>query len=327
MPDPCFPGSTAPVELSYFSSAVSLCLSLLITFGNVSIILVVAKDPLKKLRTPFAFFLANAALSDLAVGTIAMPVSTIFHYREAEQKINITFIYILHLTYFISATASLASMTAIAIDRHNTLVSIRTTRRKLPLCYCLTVSSLVWVAAFGFSSFYFLTGFVTLVLIYVNFAFVLSFGITLMTYVKVIRKMRNTINTLGGTAEASKTSRGYRATVRENKVTKTFMAMLIAFMSVYFPTLIFIYLLQFCLSCPCSVRHVFRDLAFLLVSAGSATNPIVCFLKMPVIRQSLYAIVTQRDISTVTSTSADTTNNVVENQGAFVVDVHRQNEI
>ena len=319
MADPCFPGSVAPVELSYFSSAVSLCLAVIITTTNASVIIAVAKDPLKKLRSPFAFFLANAAISDCVVGAFAMPISTVFHYREAERKINPEFIYILHLSYFISATASLASMVAMAIDRHNSLVSIRVRRPKLPLRYCITVSSLVWIVAFGFSGFYFLTGFVTLVLVYVNIAFVSSFGITLITYVKVIRKMRKTTRVLN--ENKANNERGCRAALRENKVTKVFMSMLLAFLSVYFPTFIFIYLLQFCLSCPCSTRHVFRDLVFLLVSAGSATNPIVCIMKMPVLRQSIYAILSRQEVSPMpVSNSYDTANNCNNNDlDAFTI--------
>ena len=314
MVDPCFPGSTPPAVLSYFSSAVSLCLSLIITIGNASIILTVAKDPLKKLRTPFAFFLANAAISDVAVGAIAMPVSVIFHYKEAQREINTAFVYILHLSYFISATASLASIAAMAIDRHKTLVSMRVSRRKLPLRYCVTVSILVWAVAFGFSGFYFLTGFVTLAFIYVNIAVVSTIGITLVTYFKVIRKMRCMLITPSESKE--NVPRVQHATLKENQVTNVFMWMLLAFLCVYLPTLICSYLLQFSLSSPCSIRHVLRDFVFLCVSAGSASNSIVCLVKMPIIRKSLCAIVKREDQSTQSSSSEDERD---KSQGAFVI--------
>ena len=303
MPDPCFPGSIAPTQLSYFSSGISALLAIIITIGNALIICTVAKDPLKKLRNPFAFFLVNAAVSDFAVGVVAMPVSAVFHYKEAHREINRTFIYILHLTYFISATASLVSMAAMAIDRYFQLVSFTAVRRReLSLRNRILISSLIWILAFGFSGFYFLTGYVTLVLIYVHVSLVSSFGITLVTYVKVIRRMSHK-------RVARKESRGVptevklteRAAERERKITAVFMVILIAYICVYLPTALCIYILQFCMSCSCNVRHVFRDASFLLVSASSATNPVICLAKMPVIRKSLLAIIGRKEQASDTS--------------------------
>ena len=323
MPDPCFPGSIAPTQLSYFTSGISALLAIIITIGNALIICTVAKDPLKKLRNPFAFFLVNAAVSDFAVGVVAMPVSAVFHYKEAHRKINRTFIYILHLTYFISATASLVSMAAMAIDRYLKLVSFTANRNGLTLRRSIFISSLIWILAFGFSGFYFLTGYVTLVLIYVNTSLISSFGITLVTYVKVIRQMHETRKSMrAGTNLTPKTKKSDRAILRENKVTKVFMAMLLAFLCVYFPTTVFSYTLQFCMSCSCDVRHVLRDLAFLLVSAASATNPVICLWKMPTIRKSIYAILKCRKKNRLANTTL-TNSTLVENRntgGAYVID-------
>ena len=328
MADPCFPGSVAPIQLSYFTSGFSALLSITITVGNVLIILAVIKDPLKKLRTPFAFFLVNAAVSDFAVGAIAMPVSTIFHYKEAKREINIVFIYILHLTYFISATASLASIAAMAIDRHQTLISLRATRRKLSPRTCILISTFIWIAAFGFSGFYFLLGFVSLALIYVNIALVSSFGITLLTYLKVMRRMRRTTKTLRETGETTPNqAKANRATMRENRVTKVFMSMLFAYLCIYLPTVICSFFLQFCLSCSCSIRHVFRDMVFVLVSAGSATNPIVCFLKMKVIRQSLYVIVTKRRPPNMEASSSVDLPDKRSVQKPFVIEIPTGKEV
>lgn len=295
MSDRCFPGTVPPTSLPYISMAISLLLFVIITLGNLSIILAVIKDPLRTLRNPFAFFLANAAVSDFVVGAVAMPVSVIFHYLESQNRINQTCIYILHLTYFISATASLVSIVAMAIDRYFTLISITAKPRKLHRRECVALSSLIWMLAIGFSGFYFLAGFVTLVYVYVNISLVSSFGITLLTYLKVLSRMRETTNALKRRGLATGYDKKDRAVLREKKVTSVFMSLLFAYIGVYFPTFILINLLQFCLSCSCPTRHVFRDLVFLFVSAASATNPIICLLKMPVLRKSLIAIAKCKD--------------------------------
>ena len=292
MADTCFPAKIdAPVPLSYFSAIFSACLCIIITIGNISIILAVAKDPFRKLRNPFAFFLANAAVSDLTVGVIAMPVSSIVHFMEAKHQINKTGIYIMHLTYFISASASIASIGAMAIDRYFTLVSMTVKPRRLTRRNCIVIVFGTWLMAIGFSGFYFLAGFVTLVLIYVYCSLVISFGITLLTYFKVINRMRRTARSLKKRGQVSGLCKEDRAVLREKKVTNVFKTLLLTFIGIYLPIFVATNILQFCLSCHCTTRHVLRDMAFLLVSSASAVNPIVCLLKMSVIRKSLWAVI------------------------------------
>ena len=238
-----------------------------------------------------------------------MPVSTVFHYMEAKRSINRTLIYILHLTYFVSASASLSSMAAMTIDRYYTLMSLSSKRRKLTRRNCIIISALIWITAVSFSGLYFLLGFVTLLLVYVNISLFTVFGMTLVTYLKVIRRMHHLTSTLhhltstlhhltstlqdpNGTAVNSgerqdkMASSSKRNLNREQKVTTVFMSLMVAFISIYTPAMIFIYILQLCLECSCNTRHIFRDLAFLFVTFCSATNPLVCLVRFRVIRKS-----------------------------------------
>ncbi|XP_065057863.1 5-hydroxytryptamine receptor 2A-like [Rhopilema esculentum] len=302
MADPCFPGSDAPYQLSYFTSSVSAILTILITTGNFLIIFAIAKDPLKKLRNPFAFFLANAAASDLMVGVVAMPVSTVFHYMEAKRSINKTLVYILHLTYFVSASASLFSMAAMTIDRFYALKSLSSKRRKLTRRNCILISVLTWVLAIGLSVFYFILGYISLLMVLIHISLVTTFAITFITYVKIIRRMRqikqafkqsNPQHLVNGEATSNQqnaTSKPDRHFLRERKVTKVFLSLLITFLCINIPAMAFLYFLEFCLSCPCDTRHVFRDLVLCLISTASATNPVICLLRLPVMRATVFTL-------------------------------------
>ena len=75
----------APKELSYFTAAVSGLLSIVTTGGNTLVCFAVFKDPYKKLRTPFMYFLVNLAVSDLLVGCVTMPTSVVTHTLEANK--------------------------------------------------------------------------------------------------------------------------------------------------------------------------------------------------------------------------------------------------
>ena len=55
-------------ELSILSAPLSLFSALLNIPGNLLVIVVIAADPFKNLRTPFNYLVANLAFADLIVG-------------------------------------------------------------------------------------------------------------------------------------------------------------------------------------------------------------------------------------------------------------------
>ena len=310
MPDHCFFSVDPPVQLSYFTSLISILLAITTTTGNFLIILAVIRDPQRNLRTPFAYFLTNLTLSDFVVGILAMPVSVVFHYQEAKRQMDPNFPYILHLTYFVSASASLFSMAAMCIDRYHAFISLTTNHRRLTSLRCIVISIFTWLLAGAFSSFYFLTGYVTLLMIYVHVSLITCFGITLLTYLKIVKRMQSISVYLAPETDGSRVQnkiarKKNKNILREKKVTKAFVTILVTAVCTYAPSVIFIYILQFCLSCSCESRHVLRDLAYLLVSASSATNPIVCIVRLSSIRRAIRGSFSCRRLNDMHGFSSD----------------------
>jgi len=67
--------------------------------GNSLIIVLVIKDPLNKLRSPFNYFLVNLAVSDLIIGVVTMPISFYVHYEDITSVIvRGPFYVLLHLS-------------------------------------------------------------------------------------------------------------------------------------------------------------------------------------------------------------------------------------
>ena len=110
----------APSYLSLLSTIISVAFCLVITVGNLMVIIVVVVDPLKQLRSLFNYFVVNLAVADLIVGTISMPIA--IHYLLQEyfgrrpnfrlhEKIN-------HMSLFTSLTASLLCLITLSIDRY-----------------------------------------------------------------------------------------------------------------------------------------------------------------------------------------------------------------
>lgn len=109
----------APSHLSFFTTSFSILFTILNIPGNILVILAVVIDPYKNLRTPFNYLMANLALADLIVGTVTDPLSIYIHWKEGINadllKIEVQ---VLHMSYFISCTASVLCLATLAVERY-----------------------------------------------------------------------------------------------------------------------------------------------------------------------------------------------------------------
>ena len=187
----CFPGIPPPVWLPYFTAITSCLLCIVVTTGNSLIILSVIIDPLRRLRSPFTYFLVNLAVTDFIVGTLSLPIAAYGSFVEIKGKIPGYLASLLHVTYFISSTGSVLSLGAMCFDRY---VSIRwplTYKQRLTLQRCLLFAVSIWVFTVGISMLYFVIGFLKYLMVFVHVSILLTFVIVVMTY-------RQAYKTLGG---------------------------------------------------------------------------------------------------------------------------------
>ena len=299
---PCA-GVWPPVELSYFTSTMSGILSIFTTLGNFCIILAITKDPFKRLRTPFMFFLVSLAVSDLLVGCITMPTSTVIYILEAQRTRKTCHIRIIHLSYFISANASIINLGALCLDRYFAIAYPMRYRCRITLRKCLLVSFFIWLLAFSLPMLYFVTGYITFLMIFAHTGVILTLGILIFTYFKVYKTLRFETekfrNIEGSSSKNRDSSNDCEKEERENKqslsdrerkVTKVFLTMLISFSICYIPVIVIIYILQFCPRCNCAFRYVLRDLQFLSALSNSTVNPFICMIRLEPFRKALSVI-------------------------------------
>ena len=183
----CFPGIPPPIWLPYFTAITSCLLCIVVTTGNSLIILSVIIDPLRRLRSPFTYFLVNLAITDFIVGTLSLPIAAYGSFVEIKGKIPGYLASLLHVTYFISSTGSVLSLGAMCFDRY---VSIRwplTYKQKLTLKRCVLFAVLIWVFTLGISMLYFVIGFLKYLMVFVHVSILLTFVIVVMTYRQVYK--------------------------------------------------------------------------------------------------------------------------------------------
>ncbi len=284
--DPCT-NVKAPAALSIFTASASGFLSLITISGNLLIILAVYKDPYGKLRTPFMFFLVNLALSDLVVGCLAMPTSVATHTMEVLGTKKKEHVQLILMVYFISATASLLNFGALSVDRYFAIVHPLTYRRSIKFSRCIVAAAAIWCVSLSLPMLYFITGYMTYLMIFAHTGIIASSVILIFSYFKIFKALRQQTNKF---APNNASTRGSSVRNAEKKVTEVFITALCAFSGLFIPVVIMIYILKFCTSCDCTLRHVLRDLQFLFAISSSALNPFVCTLKLTPFRQALVKI-------------------------------------
>lgn len=262
----------APDALSFFTGTLSIILMIINIPGNLLVILAVAFDPNKNLRNSFNFLVTNLAVADLVVGVITDPLSIHVHFKEGRNDpISSGEIKAIHMSYFISCTASVLSIILLAVDRYIALVyplSYRNIMSRPALCISV---ALVWLVSVSLPFIYLKVGYIRYAFIFANTAIVIALVVTVFTYARLIVKFKHA---------AAQDSNGSPTALSpppqlagdQKRITEMFMVIMIAVLCCYGPSTILIYAMNFCESCSCTSIHWFRDMQFVFVIANSSVN-------------------------------------------------------
>ena len=105
-------------EISYFTASLATVFCLATVIGNVLVCLAIVRDPFRKMKTPFHYFLLSLSGTDLLVGLLLDPTMIVVHIREACGTINnadnLQTSHMVHMLYFILGTASVLTLAALA---------------------------------------------------------------------------------------------------------------------------------------------------------------------------------------------------------------------
>jgi hypothetical protein len=177
--------------MSYFTASVITILIFTNIPGNILVILAVVLDPNKNLRTPFNWLVVNLAVADLIVGVIAQPLAVYFHIKEglemsgvgAEESLAI------YIVYFISCTASILSVSSLAVERYLAVRKPNTYRTKVTNKRVVLTIVIIWLISFSLPNINLNVGFSTYAFIYANTAIAVGVITICITFTLMKRKI------------------------------------------------------------------------------------------------------------------------------------------
>jgi len=306
---------TAPTYLSFSTAASSILITIIASVGNSLVVLAVFLNPNKDLRTPFNFFLANLSIADLVVGLILGPMSTMYHIFEGLGMLKQRFQDVVHLSYFICCTASLLSLTALALERYLAITYPLIYRAKLHPVRALLVSLMVWIVSILLPMIYFIVGYNKFRFVFANTAVVIAFAVLIFTNAKIFKYLRSQVQQWDDLHDSSEENLAMKQAIKwEKKITKTLVIVLGLFLAFYLPACICIYIINFCTDCDCVFIHWVRDIQFVLVMANSGVNPFVYAWRLENYRKAFKSFLTchacmerLRSISVLNSLQLSTT--------------------
>ena len=279
-------------EISYFTATLATVFCLATVIGNVLVCLAIMRDPFRKMKTPFHYFLLSLSGTDLLVGLLLDPTMIVVHIREARGTINnadnLQTSHMVHMLYFILGTASVLTLAALAADRYVSVTSPVKYSTKITSKRAIVTSVVIWVVSLGFSLLYFKLGFFLYSFIFANTAVFTTFFILLFVHRSILGRLRERSkfwqdqraaeNTMCEKLQSAKNIKNIK---KESKVAKTLSIVLLTFLVSFVPACVIIYLLNFCLSCNCLLVHWLRDIQKLTISLNSAVNPYLYAWRLP----------------------------------------------
>ena len=271
----------APFATSVTTACVSAILCTITVPGNLLICWAIIKDPNRELKSSFNYLILNLAIADSFIGIVTEPVFVWYHTSEAMHKEVLGLRWLVYMSYFMTSTASVLSIAALATDRYLALTS--TTIRKLSSTRAIAASIAIWLISGGLPFLYFAIGFYSFAFVYANTAIILTLVLLAFYFVRIVRSLNAHDKRMKAVLGQGSQRRGLRV---EKKATKCFFRILIFFFVCSFPSCVMIYVINLCSTCSCDVIHWFRDLQYLLVLINSSCNQFLYAWRMSSFRRA-----------------------------------------
>ncbi|XP_028410719.1 histamine H2 receptor-like [Dendronephthya gigantea] len=269
-----------PNELSFMTASISTVFMVTNIPGNILIFLAVVLDPNKNLRIPFNWLIVNLSAADFIVGIITEPLSVYYHIKEGLDSQGSEEIIVIHMAYFISCTASIFSLTSLAVERYLAVRKPNTYRNKVTNQRILVTIVTIWLISLSLPNIYFSVGFTEYAFIFANTSLFVAVIMICLTYALMKRKLRCRDSTKEnyemspneGQSSVSVNCMVTKKQLLEAKITEMFLIVLIALLCCYGPSTVMIYLVNFCEDCSCTTLHWFRDIHILFALMNSSVN-------------------------------------------------------
>jgi len=292
------------VPVSYTCAIVSAILIVFTVPANAAIIISIIRHG-RLLHRNFYFIIANIAIADLICGLLTSPISVNHHLKEVHKNYTLPQgeVRLLHLSFFITNAVSVLSMTALSVDRLGVLLYPFVYYEKVTRLRIIFILVCTWFLSIGMAVSYIWIGYIRYLTIFAVMTVMLTMLVMIATMVlfkyRLIQSRRDEAATIPSTSDTrtKETKRRHRCrslhhfTQVDQKITKTFLWMLLLFLVNYSPAVIVATFINICTNCRCHIVHVMRDIVFLPILTSGLWRAILFIMKLKVLRNAIKSVI------------------------------------
>ena len=269
---------------------IDFMLATLTICGNLLLLMTILFDPLRCLRTPTTYFIANLAFSDLLFGLLIGYGRAVVEYlqyaHEAEPKWIAT---VINEGGGATLAGGIWTVIALALDRYIAVTDPlhyreRVTARRVVLCILLS-----WPLAMAIPAPYLFArkSWPIVLLTFSHTHFTIPVLLLLVVYFRIFRSLSRRRSELFRLAASISTMTLRHTLERERKMAGTSLMILILFCASFFPFFIKIQILNFCKCLDSRPYRKFSVVAHIFLYLSSLMDPFMYAWRVPKFRRSL----------------------------------------
>ena len=282
--------------LSLVTGVFSCLFLLVICSANALVVLAVVIDPLKKLRSPFNYFVANLAVSDLIVGLIGMPSAIYHHFEEYRCKSSPTAEHVFYLALFVTLTASILCLVALSIDRYAAITFPIWYRNSMTCNKCRICSFFISLPSLTLPFIYLRVGYKIYLLIFTTSVVVIALLVLIVTYFRIRYYLQaQAVKVQTNITQSNQLED--RTALQQKKLTKFYLAIVLLFLLCYIPATVLSFVLQFCSICSRLTESILGDVAYIFLALNSCINPFLYATSYKHYRRAIMVIIRRNGVA------------------------------
>ena len=301
--------------LSFLTAGISVILLVLTFILNILLFIALTRNRERLKKYMFYKMLLNICVADLLTSLISDTSSISFHTKEGLRHHITKFeVVVLHCGLFVINGVSILTLALLCVDRviallKTTLYIEGMSARRGNLLILLT-----WVCSCLLCTPYLFIGYIRYLTIFSGGTVTIAF-VSLMVTALVYRQRLKPKKTLSQTASNQQQTNDYNLKARnvaadgiheapvpnghkslsklnssENRVTQSFLIMLIVFLITYLPASVMTLYMNLCKNCNCIAIHILRDLTYLAILSSALWRPLNFILRLKTVRNDIKRI-------------------------------------
>ena len=311
-------GGTSTVQIaSYVGFGISIILFFITTPLTLSIVYSLLMKRYELLTRNYFLVILNITIADAIMALVADSMSVSFHIKEALgasvvrlPKIEQT---VMHLVFFFTNIVAVLSMALLALDRLGVILAPFPYYKNITRLRIKAILTCTWIIAAGITVAYLYMG-------YIRFLVVFSFstvGLTLVLMIVTMFLLRHRLNLAKAyEVQQRRDSRasvaiGRRESIRplhhqhanhsrrktetmieftpaDQRITTTFLWMLVVFVINYVPCILLVLYMNICEECDCDFVHIMRDIIWFMILASPLCRALNFLVRLKTLRETVH---------------------------------------